>query len=346
MQKPIEEVAKNLYTEENAQKLENYIHERNLYGFQAFARNFYGAMHQIDNKIGRIKGEHRKVDYSLKDMCNFAFDFYLDFDEELFDTIVSTLHKDTTQYHCAEPTDKGGRNDVGLHLSGENSKWDKDFLEVNLSPKNSIAGMIQVAHEMAHILSEKFQKMKIAKEDCVGEIESKFIEYAYCDYLLKKGIISQEDFEEERKKHNTTLKDEICTIYQENDFLNILCEVDKPLTLKSLKEFDHIAKTDERFRDNYGPIVRRLDDFMKNKERDGSYFFRYVVGEIVGRTLFTEYKKELEKTGAATETISKFKKFLDTNADINLEQAAKTLLGENYMEKISNEFGIELPKTK
>ena len=84
----------------------------------------------------------------------------------------------------------------------------------------------------------------------------------------------------------------------------------------------------------------------ENKNDKASYYYRYVVGELVGRTLFSEYKEEFEKTGETKETIGKFKKFLDTSADINLEQASKTLLGENYMEKISKEFGIDLPKTK
>ncbi len=329
-------------TKENVSRFEETLKKKNCFQFQEFCQrnNIYTLLSQIDDIT---KNENvfafKTLNTTFVDMYSDVLDFYKQFDFDLYEKLFMTIHNDETIFKHSEPKEKGGMNMARFHDGRR---------EIILNPENNINGKVVMAHEFAHTLSQKIQEIKNPKEDCIWEVESKFIEYVYYDYLLKNGELSEDEYKNFVNMHNNTLKNEVTYILRENDVLNILKQIEKPWDEKSFEKFDNIAKNDERYAKNYGPIMRNVEKLAEYDKENvkASHYFRYVVGELVGRTFFTEYKKELEKTGAATETISKFKKFLDTCADITLEQAATILLGENFLDKISNEFGLQKPKTK
>lgn len=326
---------------ENLIRFEKTLAEKGCFQFQEYCQrnNVYSLLSQINNttKNGEV-APFKTLNSTFVDMFSDVLDFYKKLDYELYEKLIMTIDSDKTVFKHSEPKEKGGVNFAGAH---------GDWREIVLNPENTINGKVVMTHEFSHAISQRIQEMKRPKEDCIGEIESKFIEYVYYDYLSKNGELSEDEYKNFVNMHNNTLKSEATYILHENDVLNILKQIG-PFDEKSFEKFDDIAKHDERYARNYGPIMRNLEKLsnFENENAKASYYYRYVVGELVGRTLFSEYKEEFEKTGETKGTIGKFKKFLDTSADINLEQAANMLLGENYMQKISKEFGIDLPKTK
>ncbi len=308
--------------EEFADKLKEACERRHAWDFYGRIRRFFPVMHSIRRELGhRPRVDIAKVNYSLKEMKNKAFLFYKDLRPAFYENIKKVLNAPDTILREAEPSEKHGSMAVGLSGKGQKRK-----IEVDLHPFNDVQGMVSVAHEFAHILSERAQKGIGQKTDCIGEIESLFIEKLYLDYLLKNGVISKEEYDRNKEFRKNGLACDLGTIFEEEE---ILSRLGRDINKEALLKLDNDTK-DHR---NHDALMHRLDVMVNGKdgrEFHGEYVFRYVVGEVVAEALYQDYLKQPK------ETLENFERFLQNNAHLSLQGSLDTLLGKNAEKKIGD----------
>ncbi len=306
-----------------AQKLDELCFQRKAHDFYHSIQPFMHAINGIYNRnIHTTTFEPEEVYLSFKDMERLALAFYKDFDNELYYKLKEVLNDPYTIYETykPKPQDKNNpnKNSCGIRFGHPH---------IELTPENNVCGLLAPAHEFSHALSQRIQKFMKQRTDCLGEIESKFIEKVYLDFLLEHDIISQEDY---KNCQNITRRDLALNcelLIQEND---ILSQITPPITKDKLDKF----LEDNKNNPNINKLKERLDEmtFGDTENMYGEYIFRYVVGEAVAAALYEDYKKE------PAEIKQKFKEFLRTNAEISTEEALQILLGENAMAKINDVF--------
>lgn len=340
---------------EIADKLNQKLNQRNSYWFYGQIRPLLAPLSRIikTKDIQQLKFE--KVDLSLGKMQTLALEFFYDLDPDLEEMIGNVLEdvKNTTVF-VGKPQEKSGRNSVGA----------KDCkIEISLHPKNDTMGIVTVAHEFGHTSSQRIQSKIKEKTDCIGEIESVFIEKIFADWLLKKGVISKD----EREK---------MTIAWQNDFIwhaRIICEeaylldrLKRPITAESLQNLEKQLEEEKRF--GWLEILKHRIDIMINGDRfgkqpHGEYEFRYIVGEIVAQALYEDFKKDPKQT------IERYKNYLSHNSEYEffkkkkckrddgkvvenyvldkseLDKCFVPLLGEDYKQKLTRSLN-DLEQTK
>ena len=332
-----------------AKKLDKRLFERKAHDFY-FGIRYYLPL--LSESIGGYKSQKvsvSKSDATTEEMIETALLFYKDFDEELYNKLTKTLtekvytiksqtpftanfsqefydnhweevkDKDTI-LQISEPTDMEGLvNAVGNHFIKEHNRV---FREINLNPRDDTQGFVVIAHEFAHVLTQRVQEMKKEKDETIGEIESLFIEKVFAFWAYKNGLFSEKDYQDFLNLHMEQYFGNVVLLLEERD---ILSRLKPPITKEKLNDFEENLRGDR----NYKPLMRRLE-IMADGDRNGQRIFRYVAGEIIASELFKDYLKDREGTA------KKFKEYLNNNTKFTLEESARFLLGENFKERIQN----------
>lgn len=342
------EVLDFFQNKDNLERLNHLLEHEKVFDFQKKVAKYVNDLskyHNLlckNNEILRIKNEQfEKNDYSLDKIASIVLDFYKDFDADMYDYIKKTIdgelrvsgvqfknvkerkkyieknklyEQNDTIVFVNEPTDMGGENAVGT------SEFDgKKVKVISLSPRNTAEGLLVVAHEFAHMLSQRVVENKCPKEDSIGEIESLFIEKVFRDWLFEKGYISKDELEKLGDRRNS-LVGEIASLLQEKDFCNTFS---LPLSKKTVVETMKNIKPDSLFARNQNVIANRMKSSVETG-RTSSYFYRYVVGELYSQELYSQYIKD------AVSAKDTFKNLLNSAADLSFEDVEKMITGKDF----------------
>ena len=335
-----------------ATQFNEVVKKRNSYWFYGQIRSVLPFIKKLVTTLDIEELKFNKLDLSVGKMQTYVLDFLYDLDPELEEKVANVLEdlKGTLLY-VGKPTEKGGENFVGLRKTKKNT-----VVDIQIHPRNDSTGILVVGHEYGHLLSQRIQQHCQQKTDCLGEIESLFIERLFADWLLKKGFISKE----ERKKFDTKWKNNLLGnargIYEE---WVILSNLKQPTFGDDLRSFEQRLISDGKL-SLLDLLKKRMVVMIKDddgQQKHGEYMFRYVVGEIVAEALYQEYKKEPDLT------LARFKEFLAHNAEYEffkkkqvnkdgqvvenlvldkaeMQKCFTTLLGEDYKAKLTR--GAEL----
>ena len=344
-----------MFYEEVAEKLNQKCYERNAYWFYDQVRPILPILNDMLKTIKQGDVEFKKNNLTLADMENDALDFYYDLDPEFEEKIGNVLEDlDHTIMYVGNPSEKGGKNAVGLktQIGKRGPLKNSPKVEIELHPTNNTDGIIQVGHEFGHTLNQRIQERKHPISDCIQEVETMFFEKVYADWLLKKKKITKEEHANLIQKRKNSFYAEVKTLLEEDELLRRL---DKPITAERLISLEkEIAQQDVH---KLEILKRRIDVMINGRNGNtnayGQYEFRYVLGEIVAQALYEDYKKDPKKT------ITNLKQYLKNSADYDfmpmktkkinkkeekrrvldkneLDKCFGTLLGENYEKKIKN----------
>lgn len=309
-------------TELYARDLDAICAKRKAHDFYARIQSLMPSVRRLYDSIrgGQVTKLSQRL-FSYEEGEALAFEFYKKLDKGLYEKLVDTLRAETTDYNHHDIMDEV------YYMEGENSCGNSNGrIHVEINPAPNAEGLEEIVHEFAHVLAERSQCDKRPKDDCLGEIESKFMEKLYEDRLLTCEIITQEEYDTLQEIKRISLRSDCECLLQENDILH---EIKPPITQEKILTFLDGVKSKYGEKD-YNLLKDCLDmltygDGMNNH---GEYKFRYVVGEVVARALYVDWRND------PTATLDKFKSFLEVNADITLQEALPMLLGENAMEKL------------
>ena len=329
-----------------ATRFNEVVKKRNSYWFYGQIKSVLPFIKKLVTTLDMEEVKFNEIDLTVGKMQTYALEFLYDLDPEFEEKVCDVLEnlKGTTLF-TGRPTEKGGENSVGLR------KLKKDLMvDIQLHPQNDIMGIIVVGHEYGHLLSQRIQQRRKQMTDCIGEIESLFIERLFADWLLNKGIITKE----ERKKIEISWKNNLLGnargIYEE---WVILSNLKQPTFGDDLKNFEQRLVSEEKL-SFLDLLKKRMVVMIKDddgQQKHGEYMFRYVVGEVVAEALYQDYKKNPELTK------QRFKEYLAHNAEYEffkkkqfekdgrmvenlvfdkneMKKCFTTLLGEDYKKKI------------
>lgn len=313
---------------ETAKRLEEVCKRRKAHDFyhrlksgESWLFDFW----KLENWARVHKREHVKfpeIELTLAQIQDVVFDFYKSLDGQLFENLQKVLNNPFFEHRFNEPSPSGHKNAVGFNYDNSTGKPVDGVIDLN--PRNTVEGYVVVAHEGAHTLEERNQKLMRQKTDCLGEIASLFVEKLFGDYLLSKGIITTEERSALRCRQETNLIRNVNILIEEEE---ILRQLDIPISGEQL--FGLQEKYQGTMR---GEILqRRIGEMINgdgNQEVYGERMFRYVVGGFVSEALYQDFKKTPQQT------LERFKEFLEHNAEMDENEAYQTLLGENYAQKV------------
>lgn len=295
-------------TRKHSSDLEKIAKQANLYEFHAKIENFLPALVGIVMRYNNYPGKPMPLDYSLEEMQIMAETFFEDFNPRLYEKLKLALQN--AEIYASEPCAENKGKDNCMRKSG-------DKVKMILNPTNDVEGLCCVAHENSHACSQRMTEDVKEKEQLIGEIESKFIEKVYLDWLLYNEAISQEDYDFKRRAQRQDLVVDCDSVLAEVDFL---------------KSINH----DFHFR-NIQKVIWQKSNLEKSvinmqKGKVSPWLGRYIIGEIVAQVLYSEYCQNPQ------EISERFTDYICKNAEMGFDEAAKFLLGENYIEKINAEF--------
>ena len=359
----VEEMKKQILTEEFAARADEVFANRQAHDFIRRISGLLGHMERLHSSLHIMsseKSEWRKTEASFDDMQKLVLLFYKDLDKDIYDRIVSVVAGPKTAkitYKNGGVPSKSVVSSMQKIFKAQNFNienfvfYTADLLDpkvadsyrsfagivdldkngvkvpcrdIVLNVENTIFGYYTIAHEFAHISSQREFEMKRAKEDCVGEIESKFMGKLFNDYMLSWGFVSDEEHKLFDSKERKSFKANLEKIFQERDLLEV---VKPPITLEKLTEAEETFRTDPKYARNYKLLMCRLVETVETK-KSAEYIYRYVVGEMVATALYHDYQKD------PVATMERYKAFLFSNADKSLPELLEVALGEEYMDKI------------
>ena len=213
-----------------------------------------------------------------------------------------------------------------------------EYLNLELYLNGSVNDLTTIAHELAHAVSahhtkkieavkenipqEEFDKLTHSSfaRDCIVEIESHIIERLFNRFLMKKGILNEEDVKAYENGELISLLNEINLIREE---LDIIKQLPCPITEKSLTELVDKLNRDKNFRRIEG--LKTMHDTNKNSK----HMFRYVVGRVVSSVWIKRYE-ECSTKEEKRKMLTTFENYLSKTHKLDLDSACKKLLGQDF----------------
>ncbi len=332
-----------------AKKLDEVCSSHDLGGFFQMISPWMKPILTLRERLNMRDVNLKKCDLSLAEMEALSLDFFNEFDMGLKEKIERVLHDQTTIIHSAEPAEKGSKTAVGITTLANGT----DVVEVDLHPENNIMGIVSIAHEFSHILSQRVQEKLKPNTDCVGEIESMFVEQIFIDWLVKKEVISEEDRSALRQTRENSLINDIGQIYDE---LRVVEKLGTPISAKRLQNWDTELAAKQDFGER-GHFIRTIEHMITKPDETAEYKFRYVFGEIVARALYNDFLDNPKLT------FERFQQFLAHSAEYNfgmrkiwqdgkcrtskqlnmsqIEACLCSLLGKDFAQKISSALTLK-----
>lgn len=195
--------------------------------------------------------------------------------------------------------------------------------KIYLSIDSSNKDIISMTKILASAMCQNNFENKPLKDNSVGEIASNFIEKISLDFFYKNNILTENDYKNIKKENSNNLKLLIRNILLEND---VLAEIKLPL---SITEF---AKVQKRFPDkkNCDLLISTFLKMGNADEKIAINDYQKIIGEIIGKTLYENYKK------APADTLKYFKVFLFNNAEFDLDETSMLLFDKPFNEIANN----------
>jgi len=237
-----------------------------------------------------------------------------------------------------------------------------EFLTYEVQFSENVEGCATLAHEMGHALSNHHVKaMTLAKAtniaeknfgkdsdefktqrqiyrdytdtrqrntiDCIGEIESHITEKLFMYFLVKKGVITKEDFNIFITSSNNNLRRNLTLMIEENE---IIKELHNPITEQDFENLYNKFINTSHFND----LFKRISIMAERKNHPNpnnwrvcsKHTFRYVVGEIVA-TMWMKKYLEVEKSKQKI-MLKRFVNYLSKTDKCNLENCCELVLGK------------------
>lgn len=255
-------------------------------------------------------------DFTRQEMADIFYQFLRDTDIDLYINLLNILRDPAVKTYMTEPS-PNNRDEDNYNSAGLNGRI------LSISPKNNAGGLIQVCHELSHMLSQRMQKNMSARDHTIGEIEALFIEKIFAQYLKDNGIISQYEFDAYKSFRNYKLAADTAECIMRHAVFSLTGgNIDEEKVSKLVRYAGN-----QMIPDYILPTLKK----MANPHLGYNPAERYVLGEAVSSLLFEEYKKDKEGT------MEKFKNFLSHNAQITYKDATQELLGKRLKE-VSHDF--------
>ena len=289
--------------------------------------------------------------YNASDVQALALDFYQDFDSSLGIRAEAILSNNNPQIH-AELSDSYTSHGYVNHCDNN------DYITLRCELDNSISSSIILVHELSHALSNnltilaKLSKklinskdesvsrtiknhirnlscLKPIRRDAVGEIESHIFELLYCDYLLQKGLVSEDYVHSFHNLNQVSMYNNILTLVEDYTCIK---SITYPINKMNLET--NLAKSNIS--------LGHLTDFY-NRFMDIGFMFRhqlrYVVAEIIATDWFDKYSLSSPRTQSNMRT--RLKKYLDSCYNQDVESACKLLLKKNLSTSVQDFIKIK-----
>lgn len=288
--------------------------------FDGNTRPYFKILRDLHKSLHIQRVTFKNIDMGLAEIKSIVREFYAGLNPKsgLFSQYLPhILDNGIVKIHEEEPSS----NVPQSRVFNKNGK-----IYLALYPLNDVRGLLAVAHEYSHLLSQRNVDNKEQKTDCIKEIESLFIEKIFCDWLVEKGIVQQSQKECLQQECKNNLCEELDYVLRDVD---ILSRLDGDFSVESFKRLQKGLENDK----NKDILLTRLvymADTKHDSRLSGGYQFRYVVGEIVASALYEDYKENPK------EVLQRYEEFLSKNADLALKDSAKMLLGDNYEQKVTN----------
>ncbi len=308
--------------------------------------------------------ESRELGLSRAEQYKYVEEFFSKLNIKLGKEVSSILKGKNKKYKYEIIDYKNSR----AGHSGEN-----EYIDIQVYLIDKLKNFVELPHELSHALSNHHthfltlvnnlkkagktkdpRKIKEAETkledfkknlgtndvDCVGEIESHITELLFYRYLLKKGIITEDDFNNERVGRMNSFKSNLETVLEEYTCIkNLSC----PITFESAMEFIKKLATNndvqsKKLLDRMYIMSKREVDQKTNKPKNpllSKYRMRYIVGEMVSSVWFEKYEKS--NSTERKEMKAKFVEFLSNTHKLNLEKSCEFLLDCPF-EKVVEEF--------
>ncbi|MBQ9795987.1 MAG: hypothetical protein IJW36_03425 [Clostridia bacterium] len=344
-----------VYDDDFVKKLNRNCEKVQAHHFNEYLANArYGGISPLEqlNIIRKELNDFQKVDnektinFSQEQLLQIVKDFYESLNTQLSQQVNSILNRENPNpnYKVEIITD---RKDPCFGISHVGHSNLNTHLDVNISLDGSVEGLRVAAHELSHAISfHHTKKIEIAQQndqkklmdflhylgeysrDCINEIESHIIEYLFMEFLVDRGIISNDDFKNfEAIRHNSLLNN-IDLIREEYQILkNVSC----PITVESFQNFVKKINTPLIKTNRYKSLMNRSKLMAERKPEDNTqnhysqYRYRYVIGEIVSTLWYENYSQSSKDK--KQEMIDKFVEYLSITDTLSLETACNYLLG-------------------
>ncbi len=341
------------YDDDFVRKLNEKCGEVKAHGFNDYLHNArYGGIAPIDH-LRNIRKEsddfqridrEKKLNLSQDELIQIIKDFYKQLNPRLYKKVETIFDKNNPDYKVEiipNPNDERfGRSFAGH--SGNNT-----YIYVQISLDGSVEGLRIAAHEAGHAISAHHtKKAELCKQkdenefknlisylgryqvDSIGEIESHIIEYLFMEYLVDKGIISNDAFKNfEAIRHNSLLNN-IDLISEEYD---ILSHVSCPITADSFEQFIKKINTPLIKTDRFKSVMNRSKFMAERCKKNNThnaysqYRYRYVIGEIISTLWYEQYSQSSKEQ--KQEMINNFEAYLSQTDTADLETACHQLVG-------------------
>lgn len=262
-------------------------------------------------------------------MKKIVFEFFCELDFKLYQDIVKGLKDSRTNFYELVNSDIDVKNFFSI-------KNGRRVIFLNFKP--NIYSFVGVSHEFTHLTSIYSKELISSKHHLLSEIESKFIEKVFCDYLEKKQYVERQEIEKFLKFQNNNLKMSCLMLFQEFKFWKLFPE--KTINKKVLKQLLSEKKSfqtqieKDAFQKQQLFVKKQLERIEKG-EIFAKPILKNIVGQLCAQVLFKDYQKN------PVEVFNQFKIFLDCQHTLSTEQGLAFLLGKDFERKIYNEFCLE-----
>lgn len=288
---------------------------RGMYSFYENIQEYMPMLIDIVNRYGKeINYKPEKLDFSIEYVMNLTLDFLKKFNPSLHSRLLKNLNVADVIMLTEEDVAKG--------MIPSTCNRDGKLL-LKLEPCCDVIKLCTVPHEFTHGCSQRHFEKKPQREDLLIEIESKFIEKVYADWLFENGIISKQDYQYHCDVQLQDLVYDCKTLLNENFILKQLNhDFSKENIQRIVDDKPHSEKT----------IIRMAYGRPEDSNFWGGFVARYVIGGMVAQILYEDYQS------FPVSTSSLFDEYMSKNADMGLEEGISFLIGENYINRINNTF--------
>lgn len=273
------------------------------------------------------EAEYKERDFSREDMIKIVHDFFKTIDDQLFIMLTGVLNDQSVRVFIDQPSCVNKeKNNYSTFIDGKRV--------LSISPTNNISGLLQMCHEMSHMLSQRMQRKLRPKDPSIGEIEALFMEKVFAFYLLVNNIMTDEECQQFVAERNNKMMRDIIYCINRAEVMKL---IDGKLTTEGVKKIDTLTKNSPK-RDI---IIKKLKEmsYVDKVDMRRSHNYhpveRYVIGQIASTVLFDRFMKDREPT------METFKNYLAHSSEITLSEAVQELFNMNFRELAKEYYSIK-----